>query len=520
MTESDAKDVLLLRAVETAAQPEALGWRDADRRWASDEAARQVGSAAGANVFIATRARLGLDRWLATSSANAGTPRVLHALRRGVAPGWALAFWAAAFVLGLAGDTLSAHGGRLNLLAPPLLALCLWNLAVYAALALAASRSALAAPRRASAGSAAAAAQAAKGWMARGAAWAAVRRAAWLRRAAVAGEGGSAAALAQVSQRFVSDWTRAAAVPLGHRAALWLHVGAAALALGLLAAMYARGLVADFRAGWDSTFLGASQVHALLHAVLGPAAALLGWPLPDAAQLAALRWADGSAGEPAARWLHLHALTALGVVVAPRLLLALWQGWRARQSARDLDLTMDDAYFSALRRAAPAEARPVLVLPYSLTLASAQHAGLAAALVEVFGNGAAARLAPSAAQGAEDQPASAWLPLSLAELPDDIALLYALAATPERETHAAFGRVLAAALPPRCTLTPLIEQSAYRQRLGRAGDAAQRLAQRRAAWTDTLTAAGLPAPRFIDLAAEAAADRTTAAATVQTEGRR
>ena len=43
------------------------------------------------------------------------------------------------------------------------------------------------------------------------------------------------------------------------RAETALHAGAAALALGLVAGLYVRGLVLDYRAGWESTFLDAGD---------------------------------------------------------------------------------------------------------------------------------------------------------------------------------------------------------------------------------------------------------------------
>ena len=66
----------------------------------------------------------------------------------------------------------------------------------------------------------------------------------------------------------------APAAPLATaRIALCLHAAAATLALGLMGGMYLRGLVLDYRAGWQSTFLQADTVQAVLSTALAPATA-------------------------------------------------------------------------------------------------------------------------------------------------------------------------------------------------------------------------------------------------------
>ena len=86
----------------------------------------------------------------------------------------------------------------------------------------------------------------------------------WRARSVPAGAGDSAPAW----NRFFADWT-VLGLPLNSaRMALVLHFSAAALALGLMAGLYLRGLVLDYRAGWQSTFLQAPAVQALLDTLL------------------------------------------------------------------------------------------------------------------------------------------------------------------------------------------------------------------------------------------------------------
>ena len=172
----------------------------------------------------------------------------------------------------------TAIGGsqRINLLAPPLWGVLAWNVVVYLVLA---ARALGALLRARPLGARAAGARAAHG--ARGS-----RR---LRARIEAG--GSATPHCGRSRR--SGLRSARPLADAARAAVLLHAGAAALALGLIAGMYLRGLVLDYRVGWESTFLVAEAVHALLATVLAPAAALSGIALPDAAAFAALRVEPG-----------------------------------------------------------------------------------------------------------------------------------------------------------------------------------------------------------------------------------
>ena len=69
-----------------------------------------------------------------------------------------------------------------------------------------------------------------------------------------------------------ADWARVAAPLYAARAARILHLAAAALALGVIAGLYVRGLAFEYRATWESTFLDPAQVRALLAAALAPGA--------------------------------------------------------------------------------------------------------------------------------------------------------------------------------------------------------------------------------------------------------
>jgi hypothetical protein len=253
-----------------------------------------------------------------------------------------------------------------------------------------------------------------------------------------------------------------------------LHAGAAALALGLCLGLYARGLVFDYRAGWQSTFLEPAQVHALLAGVLAPASVLTGIAVPGIDAIAALRLVAGQpATAPAAGWIHLFAATLVLFVVLPRALLAAWAGAQARR----LDAARGAP--AAVRPAAkPGDASGVLrVLPCAMP--APDRAALSRTL------GASVDLLPAIAFGDE---ADAPLPGDGTE----VHLLVPLAATPEAEHHGVLLDRLRAMSP-----TLLVDESGFVARMRH--DPA-RIDGRRSAWRAFAAARGASV-RFIDLGA-------------------
>lgn len=145
---------------------------------------------------------------------------------------------------------------------------------------------------------------------------------------------GSRAAAARLSLRVSRAWADRAAPQIENAIAATLHGAAAAFAVGAIVGLYLDGLGVAYRASWESTFLGATAVHALLQGLLGSASAVTGIALPDAAGVAAMAMEP----VPAAPWIHLWAVTLLLFAVLPRLLLALFCLRRALRP-----VTLDDA---------------------------------------------------------------------------------------------------------------------------------------------------------------------------------
>ena len=454
MTADEARALLLVRHLErTGTAP----WRPDEAERGTAEAAHGHGDAP-AEARALRRAVWLVQRW------NPADPRVHATLAATAVPAWALPLLlAVAAVVGLGIDRIGVDG-RINILAPPVLALLLWNVLVYLWLiGRAVTRRSAAAPPQSA-------------WPARLATW-------WRTRRRRAARGGAALAA------FAAEWTAAATPLFAARAAAAVHLAAAVLAAATLASMYARGIAFEYRAGWDSTFLGAEAVHRIVTGVLGPASALGGIALPGPDALARLRFAEGSPGENAARWIHLYAITVLLAVVLPRLALAGVATWRARRLTRDFPFSIAAVDLRHLRFAGAPLAVPVL--PYAYRTADTAHATLAARLADVLEHRVDPIVLDNLPLGTETLPA---LPDVDATAP--LVLLFNLSATPEAEMHGAFVRAVRAHWPQRRVLA-LVDEAAFRARLG-AQVAAARLEARRAAWTEVLSGLDAP-PVFADL---------------------
>ena len=465
MNEQRAREVTLLEAFETA-QPAAPSWSDEDRAWANRVALEAAGADAPADEFVAQRARHAMQRlasrerlaarWLAGPSSRGR---------------WGVAIVVLAFGFGLVADRIGS-GQRINLLAPPLWGVIVWNAVVYAVLV----GSLIAGALRHRTGP--------PGPIVKGVQWL-MRTGGRLPRLSA---GGSASAW----QRFGLLWIARARVLSMLRAEAVLHAGAAALALGMIAGLYARGLVLDYRVAWESTFLGPGTAHALVSTLLGPASMLSGIALPDAAGFATLQAAHDEriVGAPAAPWIHLIALSLALFVVLPRALLALGCAARAAWRSRRFALPLDEPYFQRLLRLQRGGAAHVCVWPYAHTPSPQATLALRAVFAEAFGARVAVQVAPTVAFGTEDEAA-----LTPAPATTHAVALFDLSATPEAENHGRLVERLRRVLPSGAALAVLVDEAAFRRRFA---GLAERLAQRRQAWRDFGAALGA-VPVFVDL---------------------
>lgn len=388
----------------------------------------------------------------------------------------------AAFGLGLALSLFDSRV-RIEILAFPLLGVVLWNLVVYAALAVSSLHRR---PAR-SAGTA----SLLLGWTLWPARWTRQRAAQLIKQSSFYHRPLSAAL-----RRFSEEWWPIAQPLLVWQGKRLFHIGSAAVALGLIAGFYVRGVALEYRAGWESTFLGTTQVRALLGLIYGPASVITGVQLPmDDAAAASLHWRNGQGGGPAAPWIHLMAATALLYVVVPRVLLALTATLRlARASNR---LAVPESLLPYARRTLGASeaalpAQTVRLTCFAYQPAAASEHGVQRVLRAAFGPDTHIEFAPSIAYGDEERFGAA----AGAAASDIEILLFSLAATPEVENHGAIlqqARDRWARSKAAVRLLVLVDEAPYLARLGGDASLAARIEQRRVAWRDFARTHGLEA---------------------------
>jgi hypothetical protein len=460
MNEQVARSVVLVRAIETADVGHAV-LSDDDRQYAT-RSARELAAWQAANAQVATNQHHFLQQRAEQILKRLGerTPSFGAFYKR--APGltgiW-LALPLLAFVLGAALDRI-ATPHRVDLLSAPLLGIIGWNFMVYLALLVwvlvpAARKRKGGTPllQRLSTGKAA------------------VQRK-------------LPAPLADGVAHYLANWSAMSEPLTRARLSRTFHLAAAGFALGAIVSLYARGLLTEYITGWESTFLDAQQVHALLSVLFAPALTvfpfLQGFSL---AEIEALRFGAGTVQPLVAggeRWVHLYGATLLLLVVAPRLVLALIAAVKARRLARNFPIDLDQPYYRKLADSVGAGTPAVLrVIPYSYTLDEPRDRGLWAIAAAALGGQARAQLLPAVAYGVEPKDALRDTALNEAGITVTV-VLFSLAATPEKENHGALLDYLVKRVPRGVAV--LLDESPLVERSGDQVGAETRVAERAALW--------------------------------------
>lgn len=485
MREDTLRAVLLVKAIEDVDHAGTI-LPPGDRAQATREAMRARGvandDAEGALTQASLAGTLGDRAERLVAPLLERYPVVGEVLGRTRTPLWILLLLlVAAFAAGVG---LSALDGsrRINILAFPFIGLVAWNFAAYVALGLMWLR------RR-------------RGRTTRPGSAARWTRIGFGRRlgSVVQRTARVHKLLSQAIAGYVTEWVETGSAFMAQHARRWLHLAAAAVALGLIAGLYLRGMVLRYEAGWESTFLGPGQVKTILGVLYGPVSAATGLALPGSVEeVAALRWTATGGGGDAALWIHLIALSLAAYVVIPRLLLAglatLTLAWLGRPGA--LPDTLQSYAASAFRGGGGLRAGGVAsVTPYAYEPSEAALAALERWLASLVPGPLRVERRSSLRYGEEDMAAPGFA--SGAHRSADLhVVLMNLAATPEAENH---GVVIAAARDaarrarPPAAVRVVIDESPYAARL--AGDAslAARIEERRRLWREFVAGYGVEA---------------------------
>lgn len=342
MEQESAAKVVLVRAVE-----EVLPQRIAPETLL--EAHVAAGDPAEGETWIARRAAYLVEHALVPYGA------VLSRSELALPGSWVLIVLAV--LLGL-GSNYLGPSAKIHVLWNPIVVLIAWNILVYAALT---GASAVGRSRR-TVQTASDVARHVRGdrSTARGHRPGLVERfvlgraVSWLLRAKEGTEEalGRASDIGAVSRRFAVLWWPVVRPTLGLWIQRTLHLGAIGLTAGAVCGMYIRGLFFAYDVVWQSTFVKNPQVVTLmLRYLLGPAALLLGYPIPDTETVAPLLTAGG---DPAAPWIHLYAASALLFIVLPRFLLTVVVTRKLRRADRFSRLDVEAEYYHDLLQRARA----------------------------------------------------------------------------------------------------------------------------------------------------------------------
>ncbi|HEU4852440.1 MAG TPA: DUF2868 domain-containing protein [Telluria sp.] len=466
MNEQVARNVTLVRAIESSdAGREILS--DDDRMYASRSAkelaqwqAADSASQVTVDHFLQQRSEQLIKRLSERSTAFASFykrmngPRLLALLPL------------VSLLLGFALDRI-ADPHRVDLLSAPLLAILAWNILAYLIMLVW-----LFVPRR-------------TGWVSDS-----------MKRRLATGIAalprklpqGMSAGLAQ----FVGEWTALSEPLLRSRLARTMHLSAAMFAIGAIASLYVRGLMTEYVAGWESTFLGAPQVHAILSWLFTPAMIVFGLPGFSESQVAALHFSQQAQSAGGGRlWVHLYAATLILLVVLPRFVLAAIAHLRAMRLERRFPIALDLPYFRKFAdQAGLAEPGVLRVLPYSFSVDEGRDKGLASLAELMFGERSRMILRPACGYG--EDPAEALRGVDLADASvTSTAILFGLSATPEREAHGAFIDFLVRAKVRG--LKVLVDEAGYVERIGAQPDGERRVAERVHLWRQFCDYHGVPA---------------------------
>jgi hypothetical protein len=456
MKERLARDVMLMSAIEQTDQERRV-LSDEDRMYASrsaHELARwevsDKRSTMSSELFLAKRAEQVLKK---IAERHPGFSRFIVATNLWRVIGVALPI--VAFLSGFLVDRI-ADPHRVDLLSAPLLLIIVWNLAVYVWLLIKAFLPAFkkhpSAPLR-------------------------LMR---ITTGRIPARRKLPQPLAAALGKFGEEWTRTSMPLTIARLNRIVHVSALCFALGAILSLYGRGVFTEYRVGWESTFLNAEQVHAMLTFLFTPVMSLLQLQGFSIADVRASQFTQTVSGAEGARWVHLYAGTLLLVVVLPRLAIALFAGWKESRLSNHFPIDLAQPYFRKLTSIVESSSPVVLrVFPYSFTVDELRDKNLSLVAQMLIGEQARVMLRPSTGYG--DAPDDSRGHASSAK--SDIALtaaLFNLSATPEKENHGDFLDHLVRVAPG--SLLALVDESAYLERVGDNPGSASRIQERIALW--------------------------------------
>jgi hypothetical protein len=322
MDEQTARRVLLAQAIETVDTQGGL-LSEVEREQIDRQARHDAGIAGEERQTVAPEHFIDLRAQRVLATAQRRNPALAAMQEPGSLSGWlTVGTPLAALVMGVLTDVI-ANPHRVDLVSLPLLGIVAWNVVIYLVLI--------------------------GGWLL-------ARRGG--HRPLLAGLGrwtdGPRAfrrragnLTSQVTALFHLRWYQLTEALHIQRCKRVLHLSAAAWAVGVAVSLLTRGLVVEYRVGWESTLLDAGQVHAILSFLRLPALLVFPFQPFTVQEVAQLQFTQGG-GVTSARWVYMYVALLLVLVVVPRVLLAAVAYTREQMLARKVPVDLGDTYFQRL----------------------------------------------------------------------------------------------------------------------------------------------------------------------------
>jgi len=151
-------------------------------------------------------------------------------------------------------------------------------------------------------------------------------------------------ALTNMTYRYLELWWDMNKHIFFSRFTRFVHVLAVCLIAGALSGVYMRGLFFEYNVIWKSTFIhNAHDIALILNVIFGLPSQLLHGAFIDESGINILLSPDG---EPAARWIHLFAVSAFLFVIPERFLLIFLESWRVRSLSNKMTINTDEPYYA------------------------------------------------------------------------------------------------------------------------------------------------------------------------------
>jgi len=448
LSEQQALEICILRSIEQSADNGGL-WAAADAKEATREARDLTGHGTSFSDLLSRRARWAIDQIAQRSPDQA--IRIKE-------PKWpAVAAWvlcACAFAAGGATDYLASKQ-QVDVVEASLLGLILWNLVVFLLVLISFLRTALHSGRKPPGLRGEAISKqrfkSALGFrVERARPWMAVCRDNWV----------------MLSEPLNSTRTKIA-----------FHAAAMFFAAGVMAAMYSRGLLTQYRPGVpDSTWLDIKLTQQVFNIIMAPGSWLFGLQIPDIQAVAEKR-ASGDTLGLAQTLFHLHAASLIVWVMLPRLVLVFVNAlnrWRLR---RAFPLPLNAAYFTALRAAWRGQMIAVVIVPFRYELTQQIRANLQKMLERIYGMSVDITIEQPVQMGQDPKD---WKRAIHKEGHLAVFPVFNVVATAEANAHGALLNQLRAVVEPETPVVPIVDTT------GLPPDNDERLRSRQRQWRQIL----------------------------------